>query len=125
MDVAHKFKPAALDVDQWVRSAVGLGATEACLTAHHDGGFALWPTLHTGYGVRQASGWRGGHGDVLREFSAACARHNVSMCFYVSELLDCWEAGDEARALCMCTCTCTALSSLSICTLHVSICTST
>ena len=32
---ASKFQPTALDADQWVRAAVGMGAKEACLTAHH------------------------------------------------------------------------------------------
>ena len=95
---ATEFRPTALDADQWVRTAKDLGAKQACLTAHHDGGFANWPTNLTDYGVRQATGWRGGNGDVLRVFSDACRRHNVSMCFYVSELLDCWESGDTVEA---------------------------
>ena len=42
------FKPADLNVSQWVEAAVGLGATQICLTARHTGGFALWQTEHTG-----------------------------------------------------------------------------
>ena len=88
------FRPTALDADQWVRTAAQAGATQACLTAHHDGGFANWQTNQTEYGVRQATRWSHGDGDVVKEFSEACRRHNISMCFYVSELLNCWESQD-------------------------------
>ena len=57
------FNPTDLDVDDWMASTVALGAREVCLTAHHEGGFALWPSNYTNYSVA-ASSWRGGQGDA-------------------------------------------------------------
>ena len=34
-------------------------------------GFTLWQSKHTPYGVQAATNWRGGKGDVLKEFVAA------------------------------------------------------
>jgi alpha-L-fucosidase len=38
---ASTFNPTGLDTEQWARTALGLGAKQVCLTAHHTGGFAL------------------------------------------------------------------------------------
>ena len=62
------FSPTDLDADDWMRHATAMGMKEICLTAHHEGGFALWPSNYTEYSVA-ASSWRGGKGDVLREFA--------------------------------------------------------
>ena len=48
---ASTFNPTALDTDQWARTALGLGAKQVCLTVHHSGGFALWPTKATNYSI--------------------------------------------------------------------------
>ena len=50
--------------------AKAFGASEVCITAHHEGGFTLWPSNHSTYGVASSS-WKGGKGDVLKEFAAA------------------------------------------------------
>ena len=43
---ASMFNPSNLSTDQWVETAVAFGAGEVCLTAHHEGGFALWDTKY-------------------------------------------------------------------------------
>ena len=53
------FNPTDLDADDWMAATVALGAREVCLTAHHEGGFALWPSNFTKYSVA-ASTWKGG-----------------------------------------------------------------
>ena len=91
------FDPAHLNVTQWLETAAALGATQVCLTARHTGGFALWQTEHGGYGVRQ-SPWRGGRGDVVQEFTAACRRFGISPCLYFIPAWDCslyWESGGQ------------------------------
>jgi alpha-L-fucosidase len=71
-----------------MKSATDIGAREICLTAHHEGGFALWPSNFTNYSVRAATAWRGGRGDVLREFADAANRWNVSICYYLNVACD-------------------------------------
>src|ERR1700686_2879596 len=65
------FSPAALDARQWPRAGRAGGAKALILTAKHHDGFCLWPTRTTEHSVAR-SPWRGGQGDVVREFVAAC-----------------------------------------------------
>ena len=59
---AASFAPTgAIDTDQWLRVASSWGAQQVCLTAHHSGGFALWQTNTTDYGVRQVKHATGRH----------------------------------------------------------------
>ena len=82
------FNPTDLDAEQWVLAAKELGAQEICLTAQHEGGFTLWPSNYTNYSVAAATVWRGGKGDVLREFAAACNKHQVGICYYLHPSCD-------------------------------------
>ena len=66
---------------QWLETAVAMGAKQVCLTAHHTGGFALWQTNQTDYGVRQ-SPWKGGKGDIVQEFVDSCHQFDISPCLY-------------------------------------------
>jgi hypothetical protein len=52
------------------------------------GGFTLWPSKHTPYGVQAATRFRGGKGDVLKEFVAAAKRWNIGVCYYINPLDD-------------------------------------
>lgn len=65
------FDPGALDPRQWARVARSAGFRAMVLTAKHHDGFCLWPTRTTGHSVA-SSPWRGGQGDVVREFVDAC-----------------------------------------------------
>lgn len=80
---AEGFMPAALDCDQWAAAVKAAGATYAILTAKHHDGFALWPSAYSRYGVAQ-SPWKGGKGDVVREFTEACRRHGLKVGLYYS-----------------------------------------
>lgn len=77
------FQPRQLDCDQWVTVAQQAGAKYMVLVVKHHDGFALWPSKHSKFTVAQSS-WRGGKGDVLREFSDACRRHNMHWGVYYS-----------------------------------------
>src|SRR5215211_4266882 len=65
------FDPARLDARQWARAAKHSGFRSLILTAKHHDGFCLWPTRTTDHSVR-SSPWRGGAGDLVREFTEAC-----------------------------------------------------
>jgi alpha-L-fucosidase len=77
------FDPAALDARQWARTARTAGFRAMVLTAKHHDGFCLWPTATTRHSVA-ASPWRGGAGDVVREFVEACRAEGLRAGLYLS-----------------------------------------
>jgi alpha-L-fucosidase len=85
------FNPTDFSADDWMQHATALGTSEICLTAHHEGGFALWPTNFSKYSVKLAANWRGGKGDVLREFADAANRWGVKICYYLNVADDGYE----------------------------------
>jgi hypothetical protein len=89
---AEVFNPTQpVDTDQWVKVAASLGAKQVCLTAHHSGGFALWQTNATQYGMRQ-SPYMAGKGDIVKDFVASCRTHQISPCFYIIPDWDSFES---------------------------------
>jgi alpha-L-fucosidase len=77
------FNPAGLDARQWTRTAKAAGFRALILTAKHHDGFCLWPTETTRHSVA-ASPFRGGNGDVVREFVDACAAEGLRAGLYLS-----------------------------------------
>ncbi|ACQ79705.1 Alpha-L-fucosidase [Beutenbergia cavernae DSM 12333] len=77
------FAPTDLDAGGWLDVAVAGGARYAILTAKHHDGFCLWPTETTDYSVA-SSPWRGGDGDLVREFVDACRERGVLPGLYLS-----------------------------------------
>ena len=80
---ASAFDPQELDCEQWIRTAKEAGMTYAILTAKHHDGFANWPSKYTSYSVA-ASPWKGGKGDVVREFVDACRKYDMKVGLYYS-----------------------------------------
>lgn len=66
-----------LDADAWLAAAQSFGARYAVLVADHMTGFALWPTRAHNASVASTA-WRGGKGDVVRDFLTACAARGVA-----------------------------------------------
>src|SRR4051794_40358391 len=77
------FNPTALDARDWARAAKRGGFRSMVLTAKHHDGFCLWPTKTTQHSVA-ASPFRGGNGDVVREFVDACRAEGLRPGLYLS-----------------------------------------
>jgi alpha-L-fucosidase len=78
-----RINPAQLDTDQWVRTAEAMGARHIVFVAKHVGGFCMWQTDTTDYGIRNTP-WRGGKGDVLADLSASCRKRGIKLGVYLS-----------------------------------------
>ena len=80
---AEAFMPDQLDCGQWIGAVKAAGAKYAILVCKHHDGFANWPSRYTEYSVA-ASPWRGGRGDVVREFVNACRAGGLKVGLYYS-----------------------------------------
>lgn len=76
------FNPTSLDCHQWMRTLKMAGIPAAILTAKHADGFCLWPSRYTDYCVKN-SAWKNGRGDVVREFTDACAEYGIKAGIYL------------------------------------------
>lgn len=77
------FAPANLDAREWARTAAAAGFRALILTAKHHDGFCLWPTRTTKHSVA-SSPFRGGRGDLVKEFVDACRAEGLRVGLYLS-----------------------------------------
>ena len=77
------FAPTRLDARQWARAARAAAFRAMILTAKHHDGFCLWPSRTTSHSVAR-SPWRGGGGDIVREFVDACRDEGLRAGLYCS-----------------------------------------
>jgi alpha-L-fucosidase len=82
-ELPSSFAPSKLDARQWARAAKQAGFRAMILTAKHHDGFCLWPTRTTTHSIA-ASPFRGGAGDVVREFVDACRVEGLAPGLYLS-----------------------------------------
>ena len=64
-------------------SAEAMGAKYIIFVAKHVGGFCMWQTETTDYGVRNIP-WRGGKGDVLGDLAESCRKRGMKLGVYLS-----------------------------------------
>lgn len=77
------FSPDELDCEQWIRTAKEAGAAYAILVCKHHDGFANWPSAYTEYSIKNTP-FRGGKGDIVREFTDACRKYGLKVGLYYS-----------------------------------------
>ncbi len=75
--------PEKLDTDQWVETAVSMGARYIVFVVKHAGGFCMWQTETTDYGIRSTP-WRSGKGDVMADLAASCRKRGIKLGIYLS-----------------------------------------
>jgi alpha-L-fucosidase len=85
-----------IDTDQWAGVARDLGARYIVFVAKHVGGFCMWPTQTTDYGILSTP-WRGGRGDVMADLAASCRRAGLGLGVYLSPRDDSFGAGDGGK----------------------------
>jgi len=84
------FNPPTVDARQWAEIAKETGFKYMILTAKHHDGFCLWPSAHTTHSIKN-SPYKGGGGDIVREFADACRMYGVKFGFYLSP----WDRHEE------------------------------
>ena len=80
------------DTDNWAECAVNLGARYIVFVAKHQGGFCMWQTQTTKYGIANTP-WKQGRGDVLSDLSASCRKRSLRLGVYLSPRDDYFGAG--------------------------------
>ena len=87
-----RINPRELDTDQWADTAISMGARYVVFVAKHAGGFCMWQTKTTDYGIAQTP-WKDGKGDVVAEISASCRKKGLKFGIYASPRDDHFGAG--------------------------------
>lgn len=77
------FNPTGLDPGQWADAAVAAKMKYGVLTTRHHDGFALWPSKASDFNVAHIP-WRGGKGDVVREYVDAFRNRGLKPGLYYS-----------------------------------------
>lgn len=90
----NTYNPAKLDTDQWLGVAKAMGANYAVFVAKHCTGFLSWQSDAYPYGVKQTA-WRGGQGDVVRDFIASCKKFDIKPGLYASVTCNAWWGVDN------------------------------
>ncbi len=88
--LASGFNPWKFDADAWAQMAADAGMKYVVITSKHHDGFALFKSELSKYNVYDATPF---HRDVIKELSAACARHGLRFGVYYSQSQDWHERG--------------------------------
>jgi len=76
------FAPGKLDCGQWADAAKAAGMNYAVLTVKHTEGYCLWDSAHTAHDIAAFRNYKGGKGDLVREFVDAFRARGIKIGFY-------------------------------------------
>ena len=76
------FAPAKLDCGQWADAAKAAGMKYGVLTVKHTEGYPLWDSACTTHDIAAFKNFRGGKGDVVREFVDAFRSRGLKVGLY-------------------------------------------
>ncbi len=76
------FNPTQLDCGQWADTAKAAGMTYMVLTVKHTEGITLYPSALTKHDITMFRNFRGGKGDIVREFVDACRSRGLKVGLY-------------------------------------------
>jgi alpha-L-fucosidase len=76
------FAPTNLDCGQWADAAKAAGMNYAVLTVKHTEGYPLWDSADTTHDITAFKNFKGGRGDVVREFVDAFRSRGMKVGFY-------------------------------------------
>jgi alpha-L-fucosidase len=75
--------PKSFDASQIVGAAKAGGFNGVVVVAKHHDGLCIWPTQTTEHNISK-SPWRGGKGDMVKEYQEACAKLGMQLGLYCS-----------------------------------------
>lgn len=84
------FNPTDANVRGWIKDLKEAGFEMVILTAKHHDGFCLWPSKYTEHTIKNTP-YKGGNGDIVKEFTDACREFNVKAGIYISP----WDRNSE------------------------------
>ncbi len=85
-----------IDTDQWAEVARDLGARYVVMVAKHVGGFCMWQTETSTYGIKETP-WKSGRGDVMADLATSCRHLGLGLGVYLSPRDDTFGAGGGGK----------------------------
>jgi len=76
------FAPTNFNCGQWADAAKSAGMNYAVLTVKHTEGFPLWDSAYTTHDITAFKNFKGGKGDIVREFVNAFRARGIKVGFY-------------------------------------------
>lgn len=83
--LATQFNPTKFDAEAWAQMAQDAGMKYVVITSKHHDGFALFKSEVSPFNVVDATPFKR---DIIKELSAACARHGLRFGVYYSQAQD-------------------------------------